>query len=175
MTKTPKCAKIISGFGEKIIKGEKMRRLYKLMALFLVASLVSGCAYVKDNASSSEGSFEDGSKNDSFLGGILAGNDEKDGSGADSEGESELKYDVKMTASIKAINEKIEVEVIEGDYGASGIYWVLTNENTDFTAKDGSVISKADLKVGDVIEIGYGGQVMMSYPPQIVAVKIAVK
>ena len=41
--------------------------------------------------------------------------------------------------------------------------------------KNGNRTVKAFLKVGDTVEITYGGQVMMSYPPQIVALKIQVK
>ena len=82
---------------------------------------------------------------------------------------------VKMTAIIKSIDDKIEVDVVEGDYGASGIYWVNVGSNTVYLDKNGNRTIKAFLKVGDTVEITYGGQVMMSYPPQIVALKIQVK
>ncbi len=78
----------------------------------------------------------------------------------------------KMIAEIVAIGEKIEVEVIEGEYGAVGIYWVITGEGTVYETEDGKSISADSLEVGDRIEIIYNGQVMMSYPPQIVAKKI---
>ncbi len=81
---------------------------------------------------------------------------------------------VKMTAEIVAIGEKIEVNVIDGEYGASGIYWVITGSDTVYATADGMTIPPSALKVGDRIEITYGGQVMMSYPPQIVAKKIVV-
>ena len=77
-----------------------------------------------------------------------------------------------MVAKILSIGEKIEVEVIEGEYGASGIYWVITGEETVYEFEDGRGISANSLKAGDRIEITYSGQVMMSYPPQIVAKKI---
>ena len=82
---------------------------------------------------------------------------------------------VKMTAIIKNIDDKIEVEVIEGEYGASGIYWVNVSSDTVYLNENGNRILKSAIKVGDTIEITYGGQVMMSYPPQIVALKIQVK
>lgn len=81
----------------------------------------------------------------------------------------------KMTAKIIAIGEKIEVEVIEGEYDASGIYMVITNINTQYLDSDGSKTLKSNINVGDIVEIIYGGQVMMSYPPQIVAKKIIIK
>ena len=82
---------------------------------------------------------------------------------------------VKMTAKIIAVNDKIEVEVIEGEYGASGIYWVITTPTTSYFGKDGSPALRASLKEGDVVEIVYSGQVMLSYPPQITALCIKKK
>ena len=68
----------------------------------------------------------------------------------------------------------IEVEVIESDY-AFGEYWVITPDDIPYTDKDGVAVSRADLKPGDKIEITYSGQVMMSYPPQIVAKAIKLR
>ena len=81
-------------------------------------------------------------------------------------GDFNLKAIVKNTDDSK----RIEVEVIESDY-AYGIYIVHT-ENAAFIDADGNAIKRSDIKVGDTVEINYGGQVMMSYPPQIVALKI---
>ena len=78
----------------------------------------------------------------------------------------------KMIAEIVYISDKIEVNVIEGDYGASGAYWVITNSATVIKDQNNNHIST--LNVGDKIEIIYSGQVMLSYPPQIVAKKIIV-
>ena len=75
----------------------------------------------------------------------------------------------KMTAEIIAIGDKIEVEVIEGEYGASGIYWVIVSSDAVLETSDGKPINISDLSAGDRIAIIYSGQVMMSYPPQIVA------
>lgn len=81
----------------------------------------------------------------------------------------------KMTAVIKSVSEKIEVDVIEGDYEVSGIFWVNIGSDTVIVNQNGIRVTKSSLKVGDVIEITYSGQVMLSYPPQIVALQIQVK
>ena len=82
---------------------------------------------------------------------------------------------VKMTAIVKNIGDKIEVEVIEGEYDASGIFWVNFSGETVFVDANDVVISISDLKAGDIVEITYGGQVAMSYPPQIYAKRIQIK
>lgn len=92
----------------------------------------------------------------------------------DTEGSGDM-TEVKMTAQITAIGDRIEVEVIEGEYDASGPFWVITGIDTKFFDADGNKISLSSLNVGDKVEITYGGQVMMSYPPQIVAKKIQIK
>jgi len=74
----------------------------------------------------------------------------------------------KMLAIVKNVSEYLEVEVIESDY-AFGEYWVITPQETEFFDSNGNKISRSDLKAGDKIEISYSGQVMMSYPPKIVA------
>ena len=85
---------------------------------------------------------------------------------------SENEESVKMTARVTAIGDKIEVEVIESEY-TSGPYHVITSGDTVFQ-KNGIKIDRDGIKVGDTVEIYYSGQVMLSYPPQIVAHKIAV-
>ncbi len=72
-------------------------------------------------------------------------------------------------------NSVISVEVTESDYGMSGPFWVRTSDGTLYSGKNGEAIRRTDIRVGDTIEILYGGQVMMSYPPQIVAERIAVR
>ena len=89
--------------------------------------------------------------------------------------EVELVDGAKMTAVIKSVSEKIEVDVIEGDYEVSGIFWVNIGSDTVIVNQNGIRVTKSSLKVGDVIEITYSGQVMLSYPPQIVALQIQVK
>ena len=77
-----------------------------------------------------------------------------------------------LKAVVKSTDTKgqLEVEVIESDY-AYGIYWVHTS-SAKFVDAEGRSIAESEVKVGDTIQITYGGQVMMSYPPQIVAYKI---
>ena len=83
--------------------------------------------------------------------------------------------EVKMTAEVTAIGDRIEVEVIEGEYGAEGPYHVIVGDGATFSDANGNAIAKGDIKAGDTVEIYYSGQVMLSYPPQIVAVKIIKK
>ncbi len=80
-----------------------------------------------------------------------------------------------MTAKITAIGERIEVTVIEAPHGNTGPFWVITGEATAYRGKNGEAIAREALSVGDTVEITYGGQVMMSYPPQIVALLITQK
>lgn len=81
---------------------------------------------------------------------------------------------VSMVASIDAIGERLEVTVLESPY-TSGVHWVIVPEAAQLLDRDGRPITRADLRVGDTVEILYSGQVMMSYPPQIVAVRIRVR
>ena len=77
-----------------------------------------------------------------------------------------------MTAKITEIGERIEVEVTESENEMTGPFWLITSEDTVYTTAAGKTIGRRDLRVGDVITVYYGGQVMMSYPPQVVAVGI---
>jgi len=88
---------------------------------------------------------------------------------------NELGDDFQMVVKVLNIGEKIEVEVFESENDASGIYWVITSDETEYFNQNGEKLSKENIEIGDTIEIFYGGQVMMSYPPQIVAKKIVLK
>ena len=77
----------------------------------------------------------------------------------------------KMKATVERIGEKIEVNVYEAEY-ASGADWLVIGDKTKYEGSDGKAISLADISPGDKIEVTYNGQVMMSYPPQIAALKI---
>ncbi len=77
----------------------------------------------------------------------------------------------KMKATVEDVNEKIEVNVYEGEY-ASGIYWLVVGDITKYVGANGEAISLADISLGDRIEVTYNGQVMMSYPPQVAALEI---
>ena len=68
----------------------------------------------------------------------------------------------------------IEVEIIDSQI-AFGKYLVLVDAATVYQDSEGNEITRDDLKVDDVIEISFSGQVMMSLPPQIYAPKIILK
>ena len=76
-----------------------------------------------------------------------------------------------MIAEVRDVGEKIQVEVLKSQY-AVGTYLVITSDKTEFYSKEEGGISRSDILVGDTVEIVYGGEVMLSYPPQIVATKI---
>ena len=76
-----------------------------------------------------------------------------------------------MTARITAIGDRIEVEVIEAEY-ISGAVWVVTNEETPILDENGAKTDISALAVDDVIKVAYSGQVMMSYPAQIVGLAV---
>ncbi len=80
---------------------------------------------------------------------------------------------VEMVAQILEINDTILVEIKKSDY-LMGKCIIILHEDILYLSSNGSKISKSHLKVGDIIKISYGGQVMLSYPPQVVAYKIAI-
>ena len=79
-----------------------------------------------------------------------------------------------LTGVVKAVSHRVEIEVIDSDY-AFGIYWVLVSADTQLVGADGNSILLSDIHEGDIVEVVYGGQVAMSYPPQIAAIRITVK
>lgn len=79
-----------------------------------------------------------------------------------------------MIAEILEVDDKILVDVKESQY-AFGEYLLITHENTIFLNCSGETINKSELKKGDIIEVYYNGQVMLSLPPQVVAHKIKLK
>lgn len=78
---------------------------------------------------------------------------------------------VKMTARVVAVGEELRVEVIDSEY-TFGVHILIIGESTQCHDAGGEKISPEDLRVGDIVEVFYNGQVMMSYPPKIVARKI---
>ena len=90
------------------------------------------------------------------------------------EEEGKVNTDFCLTAIVQDVGEHIQVEVVESDY-AYGVYWVLTSKATVYRDSTGKSIARDDLTSGDRVQIYYGGQVMMSYPPQIVAGKIVLQ
>lgn len=84
-----------------------------------------------------------------------------------------MNEDFSMTAKVLSVGERLEVEVISAEY-AEGVYWVIVGSDTEIFDIDGNSIEKNDIQVGDIVKIEYNGQVMMSYPPQIVARSISI-
>ena len=80
----------------------------------------------------------------------------------------------KMTATVDSVGEELAVTVIEAPHGNSGLFWVIISDSTPVTDVDGRSVNYSSLSIGDTIEITYGGQVMMSYPPKIAAQGIRV-
>ena len=77
-----------------------------------------------------------------------------------------------MTARLNAVGDRLEVEVVESENGMIGPFWVVTPSETVYFGREGKRIARETLCVGDLLRICFGGQVMMSYPPQIVAKEI---
>ena len=76
-----------------------------------------------------------------------------------------------MTATVMELGEKILVNVTASEY-AEGQYLVNVADTVEILNAEGEKIKRADLAVGDTVKIWYTGQVTMSIPPQIIALKI---
>ena len=70
-------------------------------------------------------------------------------------------------------NREMEMEIVDSTI-AFGPYRVLIGDSTTFYGVDGEEITREDIKLNDVIEVVFSGQVMMSYPPQIAAKRVYV-
>lgn len=81
---------------------------------------------------------------------------------------------VRMLARVEGLGEKIEVSVLESEY-TSGPHLVIISDKTKIYSKDGKKVTRGVISVGNTLEIIYSGQVMLSYPPQIVAHTIFIK
>ena len=87
--------------------------------------------------------------------------------------EENVKEGFYMTATVRNVTDRIEVDVTESEY-ADGIYWVIVGNDTVIYDTYSRIKEMSDIKVGDTIRVLYSGQVMMSYPPQIVALEICI-
>ena len=76
-----------------------------------------------------------------------------------------------MSATVTELGDKILVEVTESEY-ATGAYLVILSDTVSITDEKGRELERTDIAVGDTIKITYTGQVTMSIPPQIIALKI---
>jgi hypothetical protein len=91
----------------------------------------------------------------------------------DGGGDGGVPEEFTMRATVRAVREKIEVDVFEAKY-ASGIYEIIISDVTEIYDKDGRSIDRSYIKEGGELIIIYNGQTMMSLPPQVVARKITV-
>ena len=139
------------------------KRIFYIFFLVMML-LLTGCASVNEP----DGALEN-------AGGEASGGEDTDNN-SENNGTSGVTpkndaFVLKATVSSAEEAGRLLVEVIESDY-AFGPYWVLVGGDTLFLDSSGKVIAQSEICVGDTIEITYGGQVMMSYPPQIVASKV---
>ena len=81
---------------------------------------------------------------------------------------------VTMEATVIEVGERLLVEVTRSEY-TSGPHIVLINDGTVMEDANGNAIFSDSLRVGDELTILYSGQVMLSYPPQIVALSIILR
>ncbi len=128
-----------------------MKRIVYIFALILIVCLFATACTNKDTASCNDDN-----------------NQAQTNENPDAQGKFTL------TGIVLGVTDRIEIEVTNSDY-AYGVYWVLVSNNTEIFDAYGNKISLTGIKTGDSVEIVYGGQVMMSYPPQIVAHKVTVK
>ena len=85
--------------------------------------------------------------------------------------EEEPRFEVKAT--VLELGDKFLIDVYEGEY-ASGEYLVIIPDGISIQGNNRENLTRGDIKVGDKLKIVYNGQVMMSYPAQIVAREIRV-
>lgn len=101
------------------------------------------------------------------------GNDDKEKGGESNlpleSGEVVFKGKVTSTEG----NDFIEMEIVDSDI-AFGTYWVLVGSETAYFDLDGNSLDRDSIKVNDIIEVVFSGQVMNSFPPKIAAKKIYV-
>ena len=89
-------------------------------------------------------------------------------------GSKEKAESFKMLARINENKNELFVTVIESEY-SEGDFFIIVSENTEYLTKSGEQIRKEDLHAGDTVEITYNGQIMLSYPPKVAALKIILK
>jgi uncharacterized protein YycO len=88
-------------------------------------------------------------------------------------GEGEVSDGFTMKATVRAVREKIEVDVTEAEY-ASGIYDIIISDVTRIFDADGNEVDRSAITEGKKLLITYNGQTMLSLPPQVVARKIII-
>ncbi len=76
-----------------------------------------------------------------------------------------------MEATVCELGEKLTVEVTKSEY-TSGVHLIIPDKNVRVTDEEDNTLSLSDIRVHDKVRIIYNGQVMLSYPPQVVATAI---
>ena len=149
-----------------------MRKISFVLFIAIIAMALISCG--KSDSSDSDESL-DGNNGSGMGEGAFNGRDDDVNSGIENMNNNGSVESFSMIATVIAIDEWLEVDVISALYGNTGRFWVRVSENTSFFDQSGESISLSEIKVGDTVEITYSGQVMMSYPPQIIALSIIVK
>ena len=150
-----------------------MRKLSIILVILIAAMLLFSCRE-EDSASKEDDKdeVEESDKGADGTHGGFNGEDDIIDYGAKS---MDGRDSFTMTAKVTDVTDDvIEVEIISAPYENTGTFWVRTSPETKFYSKDGE-ISRSDIKVGDTVKIIYSGQVMLSYPPQIVAHSVTVE
>lgn len=148
-----------------------MKKIPFILILLIILSLTVSCREKDDENSLPQ---DDPTDINGADGGGFNGKDDELDYGMKS-GFSNGESSFVMVAMVVSVGDFIEVDVISAPYENTGRFWVRTSQMTVVKNKDGDVISLSDLKNGDIVRITYSGQVMMSYPPQIVAHSVTVE
>lgn len=132
-----------------------MTKRFLTLAIALVLLILTGCQ--GNSPATNEGNGE-GEGNGNESGSVY---EERNADG-----------DVVFRGEVKATDSKKYLVVYIENAVTQETYHVLISDQTVFTDAAGNSINRDAVKVGDQIEIGFSGQVMMSYPPQIAAKSI---
>ena len=141
------------------------KKIFALVILIMMLFVVS-C----DSGNTNGGNNNGGENNDGYItedGEVIdrSSVEEKNGKG-------EFVFYGKVTENSDI--HHIVVEIVDSKI-AFGTYWVNVGDQTEYVGANGEKIVRKDIKVGDTIEIVFGGQTTMSLPPQISAQRITVK
>ncbi len=79
-----------------------------------------------------------------------------------------------MNGIVNDIGDNIIITVTDDLYKDQTMI-VLVNGDTPYYFADGKKADKSSVKIGDAIEVSFSGQVMLSLPGQISAIKIVIK
>ena len=130
------------------------------IAILLITLFTAGCSKAPENHSPEKGVGTKTDTTNEENGGLVNSNIKLEG--------SEVVFRGKVT---KIDKHEIQMEIVDSEI-AFGTYRVLIQSTTPYFDANGNEITKSDLKIDDVIEVVFAGQVMQSYPPQISAKRI---